>query len=488
MARARSKAGIARRAACPGWRAAGLLLAVASGASVGCGPAAPDRPPDVLILTLDTLRADALSCYGAPPGSSPAIDAFAARATRFQHAFATAPWTVPSHASLFTGLLPSEHGATTREIELPPGADARLYDNASALPLEATTLAEVLREQGYATAGIVANAVYLAPRFQLGQGFDQWTVIEPWTFDAVSPAWGDAVNEHATRWLTEHLAADPERPFFLFLNYFDTHRPYDVRPDSALEAFRKLDELHERVMVEGLEAGELGAEVRGLYARAVKNLDRHVGELFERLRRMERFENALIVLTSDHGEYFGEHGLVEHSKDVYEAAMRIPLIVKSPRQSEGRVEIVAASLADVPGLVAAHMPRKLARPLAERFPRRPGSHPVVGQNRFSRPKDVFHPVYGERFRRERRVIWDLPWKLILSSDGAHELYDLEADPAEQRNLFDERADVADRMRERLERAGGSALSGASEAPLPAPLTAEEAERMRAAGYAGGDDE
>jgi len=194
----------------PGARwAAALLLALPF--LQGC---ADPGPPNVLLITLDTVRADHLSSYGYAKPISPQLDTFARRATRYAVCFATSPWTVPSHASLFTGLHPFEHGAHSFEPrDKRRGNVWPLHDNHE-------TLAEVFREEGYDTAGIVANQVYLNSNLNLQQGFDQWEVKRERSA---------AVNRRVFEWLEEREG----RPFFLFVNYLDAHRPYNVEPAAG---------------------------------------------------------------------------------------------------------------------------------------------------------------------------------------------------------------------------------------------------------------
>ena len=230
-------------------------------------------------------------------------------------------------------------------------------------------------------------------------------------------------------------------------------------------------------MVRGEDAPELSSEVRGLHQSAVTLLDEELGVLFEALRARGLYRDAVIVVTSDHGEAFGPHRLVEHSKDVYEDLVRVPLIVKGPGQSTGEVEDERASLVDVPGLVAARIGDDALR--AE-FPRVPGAHPVLAENRYSRMRDLER--YGDRFRRVRRALYDGPWKLIASDDGAPaELYQLDLDPAEARDLSPEEPErVAEMAASLAEFLDAHAFEGP--AALPADLTASQRRDLGELGY------
>lgn len=450
------------------WAGALALLWLAQ----GCSQA---RQPNVLLITLDTVRADHLSSYGYPKLTTRHLDAFASRATRYRTCFATSPWTVPSHASLFTGRHPFEHGAHSFE--------PRSEKHTNVFPLDDSheTLAEVLGKEGYVTGGIVANRVYLDPLLNLEQGFETWEVKH-----VPSPK----VNRHVFRWLEQNR----EQRFFLFVNYMDAHRPYNVAPAAGERRYpkaqypaRTLDALIARVMIDGDPPGELGELVVEQYDRAIRNLDAQLGRLFERLEALDLYDDTLIVVTSDHGEYFGEHGLVEHSKDVYREALEVPLVVKRAGQTRGEVVETPASLVDVPRLILAGISPALLERHGDRFPYALGDHPVVAENYFSRPKDVLHPVYGRRFRRVRTALIEDGYKFIHSSDGGHELYRLADDPDEANDeiaALPERAqEMSDALR-RLQERGRRVHSGGGELPL----SPEQLEALQQLGYAAEADE
>ena len=441
---------------------------------VSCG--SPKPPPNVLLVSLDTVRADRLGAYGSKAGLTPALDALASESTVYARCIATAPWTVPSHASMFTGRFPFEHGAHSFEIDT-----AR--DNVHALSESHTTLAEVLNDGGYQTAGFVANAVYLHPRYGMAQGFARWDLYrEP----------GVDLNQRALQWLDD---CEGERPFFLFVNYLDAHRPYNVAafdgepevPPTEHPALL-LDRLIETVMVRGESPDELAAKVEAQYDRGVRHADRAVGELLAALRERGLLQNTLVVVTSDHGEYFGEHGLVEHSKDVYAEALEVPLIVKPPSTTDvAQVRPTAVSSSvDVPGLIAQHIPGALGERARGLFPRLPGGHPVIAENYYSRPRDLLRPEFGDRFRRTRTALYSGAWKLILSSDGADELYRYAA--GEEHNELESERDFFERTRVKLERvlSSGRYHRGADEGP-PATDDAHY-EAMRDLGYLGDDED
>ncbi len=403
--------------------------------------------PHVILISLDTLRADRIGCYAAgtasgTTASTPAIDALGSTADRYASCTATAPWTLPSHASMLTGLYPFEHGTHGFRVE-------EMVDNAYPLHPDHTTLAEELQRAGYDTAGFVANTVYLAHRWGLYQGFDSYEVKR-------QPA--AAVTDRVLGYLDESLAGaeGSKAPHFLFVNYMDMHRPYgsgtpeeilrlpaEQRPDAMLE------KLCVQVMNEGAAPGELAETVLGMYDGALTALDAEIGRLLEGLKSRGLYENAIVILTSDHGEAFGTHSIVEHGKDVYEPLVAVPLIVKYPGQTKGRVvSDKLSSLVDLPGLVATVLPGEVGEVLTTTFPRLPGSHGVLSEIHFARPRDL--SLYGERFQHERTSWRDGRFKLNVGGVQT-ELFDLEADPGETVNLMETESVRAANMLRTLER-------------------------------------
>jgi len=449
----------------------------------GCSPDAPakDGPtsaagaratapaPAVVVVVADTLRADHLGCYGYHRSTSPHIDALAATATRYSRAFASSPWTLPSHASLFTGLDPHQHGAQTVLVD---GA-------ARERPLadETLTLAESLRDEGFATAGFVANAALLRPNLGVSQGFDRY-YIEATT--------GDQLVPHAIRWLESHRTD----PVFLFVNLMDTHKPYNTAPRPGFldapaidDQGKLLDSLYPRILdgTSPLPHREI-QQVIDQFDTAITHVDEAVGTLLDALKDQGRFEGATVVVTSDHGEYFGEHHLLEHSKDVYQPALHVPLVLKRPGQSTGSVDDDALGSADTLREILAALPIELSQKTTPRFPSAPEDGLVLAQNLYTRDKDLQNPDWGHRFQRERTTVLRWPHKYIRSSDEQHELYDLSTDPAEAKNLVSTAPDMAADLSRALD-SRLRATPPATGTPPPLPkLTYQELEALRALGY------
>ncbi|MFV2072401.1 MAG: sulfatase [Thermoanaerobaculales bacterium] len=298
------------------------------------------RRSPVVVITLDTTRRDAVSPYSDNPEVTPNIGDFAAGATVFGRAYTTSPWTLPSHASIFTGLYPSRHRAGVTEI--------RLAD-------EWTTLAEVFRGAGYLTGGF-AGGTLSSSRWGLAQGFSVYR--DPDGFETR----GDVLADAAISFIEDH----DDQPLFLFVNFFDPHGPY-----KAPRRFRErvgVETLREAVLdLDGwgdLARGESGAwaeiqwgrvgihpagikYLRATYLAEVAFMDHQIGRLFRALRRLGLYEEALIVLVADHGELLGEGGRFSHSYVLDTELTHIPLLIKWPHQREPRVSRDVVSLVDL---------------------------------------------------------------------------------------------------------------------------------------------
>lgn len=360
------------------------LLSVA-----GCGSGADVR--SVVLVTLDTTRADALGCYGGPPSLTPAIDALAAESVLYERAYTTVPLTLPSHASMMTGLYPIRHAAR---------------DNArNPLPASATTLAERAARAGFATAAVVASAV-LDPAQGLAQGFEHYDSLprpsESTTSVHFAERTADEVLAGVRSWLD---ARDPDRPFLLWVHFFDPHFPYEPPPKFLMRA--------------------AGIDYHG----EVAYVDHAVGRLVDELRARELWDESLVVLAADHGEGLGDHGERSHGTQCYESTVRVPLLIRHPdgaRAGERSQEIV--SLVDVfPTVVEA----------AELG----GQGDVDGRSLWRGAAPPERGVYLESYYGYLQYGWS-PIAGWLDRRGKYlhgphpEFYDLSADPGEQENRVD----------------------------------------------------
>ncbi len=474
----------------------------ASRAGLGVsGPGVAANAPNLLWIVLDTLRADRMSVYGYARPTTPELEGWAKAGITFEMARSAAPWTLPSHVTMFTGLRPSEHGACIDRPYCGPSP----------------TLAEHLRTRGYSTAGIVANVRMCNAAYGVGRGFDHY-VDYPWRDEISLKA---AVNNSALgaglvecarrmllpvpavypfsyrqrapliaaegrRWL-EDLAgrplADsprPTRPFFLFLNFMDVHGPYlppadargrfwhgpaptknDARPEDgwrAMIARDAADAAHRPERERELEA--VSRRLGDLYDECLAGLDRDLGRFLAGLRDRGFLANTWVVITADHGEHFGEHDHFGHGASLYNEQTRVPLILIPPLGTgqraadpysglRGRRIGVPVSLRDLPatltglllpGSTSPFPGRSLARHWRTERPEPPD--PVLAELVEPRLK-------GEDFRTE-----DIDWMesviaedhvLIQSGHRPPELFALFDDLVQQHNLAD-RPDEATRRR------------------------------------------
>ncbi len=313
-------------------------------------PGAADRTPHVIVIVLDTVRADHMSTYGYEYDTTPQLDAFAATATLFEPAITNATWSLPSHASLLTGLLPHQHGAhaalTARRRPSGGSAERSQAEHFSFAqrPLSADheTMAELLAARGYSTAAIVANFGWISEFFGLLQGFHyvdnrpmnlfNWEPVAApylrrlgwdWLNDRYilinkSAFFADSIVAHTREWEAQR----PPGPFFLLLNFMDAHAPF--------RASLMTDEFSGRLPDLARERGKRSSSV-ARYDRSVAYLDAEVGKFFDFLRSRDLFNDSLIVVTSDHGENFDEDRPA-HGADLLQATLSVPLIIKSPGQ------------------------------------------------------------------------------------------------------------------------------------------------------------
>ena len=358
-----------------GWSA--FWVASSEDRALASLPPAPPDAPNVVLLVLDTVRADHLSLYGYPRPTTPNLDRLKNRAARFEFARSAAPWTLPAHATMFTGRWPHELSVD--------------YDR----PLDTThpTLAGFLAGQGYQTAGFVGNTVYANSWFGIGRGFTRYE--DAYENEEVSPRevlrcasltreilplavklglmdsdgrWSprktaESVNRDALGWLDRR--ATTNRPFFLFLNYIDAHGPYTV-PDDFPRQFSqatKLDliQANRRAGNKSLPDAERYEQLDQLgidaYDDAIRYIDAQIGNLLAELDQRGLRQKTWVIVTADHGEHFGEHGLYIHGNSLYRPLIDVPLLVIPPdepnvRQLADPVSLrdLATTVADIAGL------------------------------------------------------------------------------------------------------------------------------------------
>ena len=400
---------------------------------LGCAPG-PVAAPDVFVITLDTTRADHLGIYGYERDTSPSLDAFAGEAVTFTRAWAAGAWTLPTHASILTGRNVSNHGARF-DIAAPNTSLSQVFEGeffekykANRLHEDETTLAELLAERGYAT-GIFAGGPWLAPPFGLTQGYQN---VEA-HFDSVSGQTAEQLTDRLLAWLA---TLPDDQPVHALVNYFDPHSPWEPPPgfDDLPGVRIPLDPKQDQVFINDgvpLHPSQRVAMI-DRYDGEIRYMDFHLGRLLDGLKRAGRYADALIVIVADHGELFGEHGVVGHGRWLYEAVVRIPLLIRFPGARDGgTVESTTISQVDLLPLIAA----ETSLPLPANVDGLPlGERESSLAEAFRDPFSVNH--YGKRYDRDLAALFRWPWKLIASDAGRLELYDLESDPAEANNQRD----------------------------------------------------
>ncbi len=411
-----------------------LLLAIPAACRREAAPSVRIARPNVLLVTIDTLRADHVGCYGYTRAVTPTLDGLSAHGVRFITAVAHVPLTGPSHASILTGRTPLGHG---------------MRDNgAYVLPGSVRTVAEDFRGAGYRTAAFVSGFP-LSRRFGLDRGFETYDDHLPRGADPRRTAYvertADRTTDAALHWLDAPRQGTPA-PFFLWVHYFDPHAPYEPPPDFASRAATPYD-----------------GEIAFVDAQLARLLGR-VGE----------GGPVLVLVTGDHGESLGEHGEDTHGIFIYDATLRVPFLLAGPGVPEGRVSGVVArgidvapTLLDYAGLPPRAVEGRSIRPAASGEDLEDA--PTYSESLHAQLQYGWAPLHSWRTAR---------FKLIEAP--RMELYDLESDSSETRDRSAAEPARVDEMRQKLRKAMSTTTPAATQA-----IDAETAERLQALGYLGG---
>jgi len=401
----------------------------------------PASPPNVVFITIDTLRADHLGCYGYKRIHTPNIDALAAASTLFERAYTPVPVTLPAHTAIFTGTYPMFNG---------------MHDfSGNKLGPSQITLASLLQQQGYATGAVLGSAV-LDSRFGLNRGFDFY--YDHFDFNRLQEANieemdrpGNIVADHALEWLGQNY----QKKFFLWMHLYDPHFPY--RPPAPYSEEYK-DHLYD---------GEIAFA------------DAQVGRLLDFLKTKGLYQNALIVLTGDHGESLGEHGELTHGFFIYNATLHVPVLIHLPGQTAAKTVSEPINLVDL-------MPTAL-RVLKFDVP---GQVQGRDLSPLMSGKETLSPasLYAETFLPRLHFNWSElrgveTEKYHFISAPKPELYDLSKDPGETQNLYSEKKAVAEELHARLE-AIIRQYSASQEMAEKTGLDPALMERLKSLGYAG----
>jgi len=441
-----------------------LLAAACGGAAV---PPDEAERPNVVLIVVDTLRADHLSFGGYSRPTSPNLDRLAQESVVFRKAYAAAPWTTPSVGSLFTSQYPSALGN---------------FDQPRPISDRFPTLAEVLKDEGYRTHGIISVSM-LTRQLGFGRGFESYDESACVERSEIS---SPQVTDLAIRFLRDHR----NERFFLFVHYFDPHYNYILHPefdfapeyDGPLESGVPIQRLWEDRF--RFTPGDVDF-LRALYDSEIRFTDHHVGRLLDEIDSLGLFDDSLVVVTADHGEEFMERGWIGHTRTLHRELLHVPLIFRLP---DGRPGVVndPVGLVDVmptilehAGLPAPDGIEGVALPLREPFRTEPRpvfaetSNPQVHQPGRVTPIDLKSMQIGDT-----KLIYDAIEKRVA-------LFDLAADPTESTDLAPEHGDRSERLRAVLQTWAGRTVgkrAGKPGATVQELLSEEQLEELRALGY------
>ncbi len=457
------------------------LAACALGALVpACGSGTSDRPRNAILISIDTLRPDHLGCYGHERETSPTLDRIAAGGVRFTDVTAAAPWTLPSHATMLTGLYPAHHAVKSHETRLADGH---------------VTLAEEFRGQGFETYAVVNTWNVGAPQFQLAQGFDQFRYIVETEEDANFQLKTFNNGEQVLATARELLGARSSgKPFFLFLHFYDVHTdftPEEKYKDEFVGPYGGRLTGRTQQLIAFRNRGQSFTEqdlrwLREMYDAEIRQLDDLLAGFLDWLDEQGLADESLFVITSDHGEEFGEHGGVLHGRTQYQELLEIPLIVQGPGVPRGTVIDTPVHGVDVAPTILALMGMRPSVPVDGHdlsvLWRGAGTLP---ERALFGEADHNNLIEGRPVVDIKRMVRRGTDKLCLDKHTQEmELYDLGADPGEQQDLVGAAPEKVSSLRAELDRF----MEGEVEPDVIPEPTAEERQQERrilaATGYDG----
>ncbi len=434
------------------------LLIASTSLNLGCGESTVPTRSNILLITIDTLRADHLSSYGYERATSPIIDGLAAKGVRFENAIVQWPKTAPSFASIFTATYPKDNGIVRR-------VGVRL-------PQELRMLAEVLRDQGFATHAVVSNGA-VASEFNFDQGFD--TYIESWKLsppvEGTDPAGAAAVTQLAQAVIGDH---DPSRPYFLWVHYLDPHFPY-AAPEPLTDRFEgdayfEPDEQLEIKDVPIRQMAGIGTDqvlngrtdlayYKARYDAEIAYADAQVGHLLDFMGDRGLLENTLTILTSDHGESLGEHSYYfDHGRFGFQPGLRVPLVFHYPGALEPHVDPdpvelihLSPTILDFAGVELEDDRWMQGRSLSARLESASaeGVRPAFSQAGYATERKWQQIVQDRRFKLMNVIAGD-EQRWVGGKGVFLTLYDLENDPGETVDVMEQFPEAAERLQRSLD--------------------------------------
>ena len=448
-------------------------------ASVDSDSGSSEGMPNILWIVMDTVRADHLSSYGYPLDTTPNIDKIASEGILYENAIAPAPWTVPSHASMFTGMFPSKHGVDAEHAWLDGNFE---------------TIAEVLRSNGYQTFKYTNN-MFVGPITNLQQGFDTYMVRHNGLNSPGKYAWpvdlpdylmisrakqyfennilqmpGDEgaqnTNEVVKKWIAD--ASSAEAPFFMFINYMEAHSPYQPPEEYTIpyldDGVTFEEAMNFEFMLWKYVAGSSPISdqefdiLRSLYDGEISYVDFRIGQLVDYLRDIDILDNTLLIITSDHGEEFGEHQLANHFLGLYDTLLHVPLIIRYPGSSETGVRIeeqvqltdIFPTILDVTGIIWSGEEQLQGHSLVKDMEQTESEFAIAREGLyFSALQNISSAGFGtdvHKYARRLMAIRTEEFKFVWASDGLDELYNIKEDPGELNNLIEVESEKAQELK------------------------------------------
>jgi len=429
------------------------------------------RQPDIILITIDALRADHLGIYGYDRPTSPSIDAFARGAVVVRDHISQAPYTKASMASLFTGLFPTAHKVVTSSVTFAAAMTGHVESavpTTDVLDSAVSTLAEELAAVGYQTVGLDTNP-FLLREFGFAQGFGEYEFLSD-EGSVVSSA-----TDVAARALQAIDARDRARPLFVWFHVMEPHSPY-----TPAEAFRQMfpprspplivpsETIQPWLMIQGSRDARV---YEALYDAEVREADEALGRFFSGLRERHMMASSIVVLTADHGEEFFDHGGFEHNRTLFDEMIRVPLIVAAPGLAPAMREAQTQQVDLMPTLAAqagARVPDGLHG--ADIWP------VLEGKSKGERYAYSENPgsLYSLRTRE---------WKFISTLQGGHHLYRIDLDPGEREDLVGTHPEETERYRDLLVKIlASAATAGKRLRGQSAPIQPRVLQRLKALGY------